>query len=272
MCGAAGALMGAQQPPLEQGRDEMNARQQLVRRLGVLGQVRNPVPVAVRLHAVVARPAIRVHLTARLDDVVDESLEALRRRVRHAAQPNPAEPLPNILGSDDNQGFFLGSAATDAILEAPDVRLVHFDVAGEPVPAGPHHRPSQFVQPGPGRLVAAQAQHLLQRQRARPGLLTGDGPHRSKPDGERAAGVLEDRPSRDGRLAATGGTLEQPAAQPARPSAGHTPGSGIRLASAAEPSRPDTPPRTRTARRTRPDSWGNPPRGPYATYWGYLSQ
>ena len=92
------------------------------------------------------------------------------------------------------------------------LRLVHFDVVGEPVPAGPHHRPSQFVQPGPGRLVAAQAQHLLQRQRARPGLLTGDGPHRSKPDGERAAGVLEDRPSRDGRLAATGGTLEQPAA------------------------------------------------------------
>ena len=42
MCGADGALMGAQQPPLEQGRDEMNARQQLVRRLGMLGEVRNP--------------------------------------------------------------------------------------------------------------------------------------------------------------------------------------------------------------------------------------
>ena len=27
----------------------MNARQQLVRRLGMLGEVRNPVPVAVRL-------------------------------------------------------------------------------------------------------------------------------------------------------------------------------------------------------------------------------
>ena len=49
MCGADGALMGAQQPPLEQGRDEMNARQQLVRRLGMLGEARNPVPVAVRL-------------------------------------------------------------------------------------------------------------------------------------------------------------------------------------------------------------------------------
>ena len=189
-----------------------------------------------------------LHLTARLDDVVDESLEALRRRVRHAAQPNPAEPLPDILGSDDNQGFFLGSAATEAILEAPDVRLVHFDVAGEPVPAGPHHRPSQFVQPGPGRLVAAQAQHLLQRQRARPGLLTGDGPHRSKPDGERAAGVLEDRPSRDGRLAATGGTLEQPAA--------HRPGLLLATrraaesvcASAAEPSRA-----ARHARSSRPE-------------------
>ncbi len=169
-------------------------------------------PVAVRLHALVAQPAIRVHLTAGLDDGVDEALEAIRRCVRHPAQPNPAQPLADVLGSDGNQGLFLGPAATDAILDAPDERLVHFDVAGEPVPAWPHHRPSQLVQPGPGRLVAAQAQHLLQRQRARPGLLTGDGPHRPKPDGERAAGVLEDRPSRDGRLAATGGTLEQPAA------------------------------------------------------------
>ena len=33
---AHGALMGAQEPPLEQGRDEMDTRQQLGRRLGVV--------------------------------------------------------------------------------------------------------------------------------------------------------------------------------------------------------------------------------------------
>ena len=103
-------MMGAQQPPLEQGRDEMNVRQQLVRRLGMLGEVRNPVPVAVRLHALVAQPAIRVHLTAGLDVVVDEVLEAVRRRVRHPAQPNPAQLLADVLGSDGNQGLFLGPA------------------------------------------------------------------------------------------------------------------------------------------------------------------
>ena len=48
-CGADGALRGAHQPPREQGRDEMHARQPLGRRLRMLGAVRKPVPVAVRL-------------------------------------------------------------------------------------------------------------------------------------------------------------------------------------------------------------------------------
>ena len=39
--------------------------------------------------------------------------------------------------------------------------LVHLDLLRHPVPARPHHRASQLVQPRPRRAVAAQAEHAL---------------------------------------------------------------------------------------------------------------
>ena len=54
------------------------------------------------------------------------------------------------------------------------------------------HSAPKLVQPSPGRLVAAQAQHPLQSQCTRPVLLAGEPPHCSKPTLERLAGVLKD--------------------------------------------------------------------------------
>ena len=75
--GADGPLMGAQQPALEQRHDKMHTWQELVRRLGMVADKRDAVPVAVRLDAVVADPAVGVDLAPGLDHVVDESLEAV---------------------------------------------------------------------------------------------------------------------------------------------------------------------------------------------------
>ena len=70
------------------------------------------------------------------------------------------------------------------------VSLVNLNAPAEAITSGPHHSAPKLVQPSPGRLVAAQAQHPLQSQCTRPVLLAGEPPHGSKPTLERLAGVL----------------------------------------------------------------------------------
>ena len=79
----------------------------------------------------------------------------------------------------------------------------------EAIAAGANHCPAQLVQPGPGRLVAAQPQHTLQTERADAVLLAGDEPHRKEPRPQWFAGVLEDRAGRQRHLSATGPTAKQ---------------------------------------------------------------
>ena len=90
----------------------------------------------------------------------------------------------------------------------------NLDLAGKAVAAGPHHGPPQLVQPGPGGLVAAEAEGTLQPQGAHPVLLAGHEPHRQEPCPQRLAGL---------RYRA-GGYRGLPAACPApQPATGHFP-------------------------------------------------
>lgn len=68
---------------------------------------------------------------------------------------------------------------------------------------GPNHRSPELVQPGPGRLVAAQPQHPLQSEGTGPVLLARQPVHGAKPIHQRLTRVLEDRARRHRRLATT---------------------------------------------------------------------
>src|SRR5450830_1126339 len=63
--------------------------------------------------------------------------------------------------------------------------------------------------PGPGRLIAAQAEHPLQTQRADAVLLAGDEPHGEKPHPQRLARVLQHSSSRQRYLPIAGSTAQQ---------------------------------------------------------------
>lgn len=69
--------------------------------------------------------------------------------------------------------------------------------------------PAQFMQPSPGRLIAAQAQHPLQPQSADAVLPSGHPPHGPEPSRERSVRILEDRSRRDRNLVVASGTLPQ---------------------------------------------------------------
>lgn len=80
------------------------------------------------------------------------------------------------------------------------------DLAGKTIATVPHHRPTQLVQPGPSRLVAAEPQLSLEAQSTHAVLLAGEEPHRQKPRLQRFARVLENRARRQRPLPFAGAT------------------------------------------------------------------
>src|ERR1700724_1865066 len=95
---------------------------------------------------------------------------------------------------------------------APNPGFVDFDWALQSLSVGTDHRRAEFVEPGPGRLVAPQAKYLLKGVSAGSVLLAGHQPDRLEPESERLARVLKDGPGGDRGLVTAGGTLHQAAA------------------------------------------------------------
>ena len=211
MSGADGTLMGSQEPPLKQRRNEMNPGQQFVSRFWMIAQECDAMAVAMRLQPIVTQPPIGVYQTARFDDIVNKTLKTIGRRVRNTAQANATDPATaaGLFYGYDNQGLFERPATPNPSFVGTQVGLVHLDFAVQSVAVRPHHCAAQFVQPGPSRLVAAEPEHLLQPEGAGPGLLTRNVPHCPEPYGERRTRVLEDSSRRKGDLPTTGGTLQK---------------------------------------------------------------
>ena len=87
------ALVGAEQPALEQARDAMNGWHRDVRRISGLGLVRDLVLVAELIEVVVALVPVGEDRRARLARIGDEVLERLCLRVWHDAHPHAPEAL-----------------------------------------------------------------------------------------------------------------------------------------------------------------------------------
>src|SRR5208283_4976953 len=87
--------------------------------------------------------------------------------------------------------------------------LVHLYAPAQPIAARAHHGAAQFMQQRPGRLVALQAQHTLQADGTDAVLLAGHPPHGTKPQGQRQATVLKDRPGGNRALVVTTGTAHK---------------------------------------------------------------
>jgi hypothetical protein len=202
-------------------------------------------PIAMRSEPVVTHPPIGMHQAARLDDLVDEPLQAARRSVHHAPQSNATDLAALVLDGDDNEELLDGPTSGRAFLERADERLVDFDLARQPFPTRADHCAPEFVQPRPGRLIAAQPQELLQGERACSGLRRRHGPHRPKPDRQRRAGVLEDRAGRHGGLPTAGRALQ--------PQASHRPRRRVPTSRTAEAFGPAQPLEIRAARVVGPE-------------------
>ena len=151
----------------------------------------------------------------RLHGFLQEGQQALGGDVLNAPKADAPDTTPTLFSRHRDDGLPLDLAASLAFFRAAHIGFVGLDLADKAVAAGPHHGPPQLVQPGPGGLVAAEAEGALQPQGAHPVLLAGHEPHRQEPCPQRLAGPFENR---------AGGHRGLPATCPApQPATGHFP-------------------------------------------------
>src|SRR3954449_6555068 len=171
------AVVGAQQPALDEAEDEVDGGQP---ERGVApggARADRLVGVALRRQAEVAAPAVGGH-GRRLGDVGgEEGVQALGRGVGQRGEPEPAETAPAGLAAAGldrpaDQGLAGGAPAALAGPRATDVGLVGLDAPGQGLTIRADHRLAELVQPGPGGLVAAQAQLPLELGGGDPALAT----------------------------------------------------------------------------------------------------
>jgi len=87
-----------------------------------------------------------------------------RQRRRALVRPSRAR----LQGGVEVHATYVGgeAEAVHAFFFSTHVGLIHLHTALEAISAGPNYRPPQFMEPTPSCLVAAQAEQLLQTQRA----------------------------------------------------------------------------------------------------------
>ena len=121
----------------------------------------------------VASPAVGVNFRPRLHGFLQEGQQALGGDVLDAPKADAPDAAPALFSRHRDDGLTLDLTAPLAFFRAAHIGFVGLDLAGKVVAAGPHHGPPQLVQPGPGGLVAAEAEGTLQPQGAHPVLLAG---------------------------------------------------------------------------------------------------
>jgi len=232
------ALMGAQQPPLDQRGDPVYRGEQ---RAGVLsagagGPLAAPVvDVAERVQPAVALPGIGDYRGSRLDVVGDEGMRRVRGRIGQRRHPAPADPLRLAdLDSDAGQDLLApGAPAAQPRLLPADIGLIHLHRAGQSISARPHQYRPQSMQDRPRGLVRADLQRPLQTQRGDTVLAGGEQPTEGEPHRQRRARPVEDRARRRRGAHLAAGALEPPIAQPPAP--------GVAAVGADEAARPPQP-------------------------------
>src|SRR5574341_762006 len=114
-----------------------------------------------------------------------------------------------------DQGFPADMTSTSAFLDTSDESLIHLHLAGQQVPARPDHRSTKLVEPGPCRLVAAEAEDVLKAEGAGAVLLGCHPPHGLEPEAQGATSAVEDSPGGHRDLTAAALAVhERPLGQP----------------------------------------------------------
>jgi hypothetical protein len=195
------ALMDPKQPPLEQGRNPVNAGKVHHRGLAPLAiQDRRIMLVAQPLQSSIPlSPICDDHATS--DDVLtDESSENSSAVVSDSFHPYSANLFASLFCRHTDENLVSFSA---------NFGFVDLNFAVELLPTRSNHSPAQLVKHRPGSLVASQAQGSLQSQSADSALLIGDPPNGPEPEAQADLASFKDCARRDSDVPVTASTPQQ---------------------------------------------------------------
>lgn len=204
-----GALMSAHQPSLQKRYNEMNMIEFLSSNLA---SGRDDMGVMIEpggTEATVRRKTVGNDGRSRLNVITHKGLNAVGISRRHTLESNPSKFGGISFDSDKNQRFPRCTAPPCAFFVPANVRFIHFNASTKTLTATPDHDTPQFLQPSPGRLVAAKAIGVAQIPRTQAGLLRHHQPHDVKPEKQRFARPFKDRPHSNRGLMLTRTALQQ---------------------------------------------------------------
>lgn len=210
-----GALMGSEQPPLEEAGDAVNSRQGDMGWVARSGDHRGPVDVVVSNPLRVGGQTVGDNNSAGTYIVVQKRTQGRRLGVGDDAPAATTEPLgAPPLDGNRYERLALGASPPLSRLDAADENLVDLDLASKPIAAGPHHRGPQAVQHGPRGLVRTKTEEPMPGF-GRNAILRGSHvPRRREPNHERGAGAVKEGPSRYRYPTLAGLAPEPPVAHP----------------------------------------------------------
>src|SRR5947207_6371747 len=125
------SLVSSKQPSLQQRRNSIGQRQEVVTKLRSFPNDR--MLVAQRSKSVITPPPVRMHLRPGFDHLLHGGLQTLASRVGHPAQTDSTNALFGLLGRDDHQSFSACATASLSRTFAANENLIHFDHASKSV-------------------------------------------------------------------------------------------------------------------------------------------
>jgi hypothetical protein len=211
---ANGPLVGAQQPSFEERNYSMDPWEKFAWRLFVAAEKTHFVDIAVRFDRKIPSPGIGMHYATGLDGFSDEGNKAVGGSVRKLFHSDPSYTPAIFLSRNYYQRFVGLLAAAAAFLYATNVSFVDLDPTRKPFSPWSDHRATKLMKPHPCRLVASQAQNLLQSKCARSRFLARYVPHGAKPKRKGLTAILKDRTRSHRCLVATLRAVKQDSSRP----------------------------------------------------------
>ena len=157
--------------------------------------------------------AIRVNNGSRCQVLLQECEEGCAPEIRHDSHPGTSAPAPNFLHRHQHQGGFTTlelPTPSQSGLCSPNPSIIHLYFASKRFAFSVDHRPTQFVEHHPCRLITRESELVLQQKRRDATFICGHQVSRPKPTRQRDFRVMQNRSRGHRNLIPTPGTLPSP--------------------------------------------------------------
>lgn len=207
------SLKCTKQPTLQQRSNPMASRKQVVAQF--FGFSNNFVLISRFDQFQVALQSICLDNASRNNKFLNSHCDTISRCRGQTLKPYASYFRVIHFDKNKDKTFSKGSSPTFPWLFTADIYLVCLNNPRELLSTWTHHRPAQFMKPGPSSFITAQPQDSLKTKGAGPTLLGHKPPNRPEPSCQGFSGPLEYSPSNYRLLNVTSDTLIQRA--PDRP-------------------------------------------------------